>query len=106
MITIKNEFEVGEIVFDELTGEKVRLVGITFQRGKKGKNSLSVAMDTIGYWVDNNYLGGGRVPWEISSVKAYKCTTCINYRKQSATPKNPCYVCKPFGDAKNYKEIK
>jgi len=69
MIQINNEFEVGERVHDDLTASLAMIIGISFKRGQKGLKDNSIAIDTIGYWVDNNYLGGGRYPWEITKIK-------------------------------------
>jgi hypothetical protein len=69
MININNEFEVGEKVHDDLTNTTVVIVGITFQRGRKGLKAMAYCIDTLGYWVDNDYLGGGRHLWELSKIK-------------------------------------
>ena len=52
----KPEFEVGDMVLDDLTGKIVKIVKITKNRG------------VIGYWVDDEYLSGGRHPWEITKL--------------------------------------
>jgi hypothetical protein len=53
----KLEFDVGEIVYDDLTGKDVVLMNVTF-----GENN------TIGYWVNSDYLEGGRHPWELTKI--------------------------------------
>ena len=53
------KFDIGEVVRDDLTSEgDVVILNITL--GEKNK--------TVGYWVNSQYLMGGRHPWEISKV--------------------------------------
>lgn len=64
---------VGTKVIDDLTGEETTIVGVSITFGKVGgKIKISIypsETPTIGYWVDNDYMGGGRHPWEISELK-------------------------------------
>ena len=50
------QYKVGDKVLDELTGKIVTIRSINIENGN------------IGYWVDSEYLGGGRHPWELSSL--------------------------------------
>lgn len=50
-------FEVGEVVFDDLTC-KLCII-----------RRISESKNAIGYWLNSNYLGGGRHPWELTKVK-------------------------------------
>lgn len=53
------EFNVGERVWDDLLDCHAKIVRIdTDQHGNTG------------IWLDNDYLGGGRHPWEISKMDA------------------------------------
>ena len=54
-------FEVGDWVHDDLTGANVQLLRIS-----------SDPNGNIGYWINSDYLEGGRHPWEISKIKEKK----------------------------------
>lgn len=75
MINLNNEFEVGEKVFDDLTAKEATVIGISWARGFTENNRLRNQLDTLGYWLDNDYLGGGRHPWELTKLKC--CSNCI-----------------------------
>ena len=51
------EFRVGEIVFDDLVSKDVVILNVTFGPNK-----------TVGYWVNDKYLEGGRHPWELTKI--------------------------------------
>lgn len=53
-------FDIGEVVYDDLTNEDTVLINITLGSDPKTK--------TVGYWVNGTYLEGGRHPWEISKI--------------------------------------
>lgn len=53
-------FELNETVFDDLTRKLGKILKIT------GKDSI------LGYWLDNDYLGGGRHPWELTKIRKVK----------------------------------
>jgi hypothetical protein len=74
MITINNEFEVGEKVYDGLTAKEAIIIGICWARGCTNGDKYCHQLDTIGYWVDNDYLEGGRHPWEVTKLKC--CGNC------------------------------
>ena len=63
----KFEFEIGEEVFDDLTGKKVSVIGLTYQTGRK-YGEMTDHLDCIAYWVNHKYLGGGRHPWELTKL--------------------------------------
>lgn len=65
---IYNEFNVGDKVFDDLTRKVVTVIGISYTNGITN-NKCCDSCHTIGYWVDNNYCGGGRHPWELSKLQ-------------------------------------
>ena len=51
-------FKIGDSVFDDLTSEVVVIVKVDIDtRGN------------LGYFVNHGYLGGGRHPWEVSSLE-------------------------------------
>lgn len=54
---MKPEFEIGEEVFDDLTGKTAKILDIKMNE------------TCIGYFIDSPYLGGGRHPWELSKVQ-------------------------------------
>ena len=49
---------VGDEVWDDLTYTKARVVRIQVNAGQ-----------TAGIWLDNDWVGGGRHPWEISRLR-------------------------------------
>lgn len=53
------EFQAGDLVHDDLTGKDAIITTITLG-DSPGK--------PIGYWVNNDYLEGGRHPWELTKV--------------------------------------
>jgi hypothetical protein len=53
------EHQAGDLVHDDLTGTDVILTTITL-----GTDPVK----TVGYWVANDYLEGGRHPWEITKI--------------------------------------
>lgn len=52
---IKWTLKLGDVILDDLTGKKCKIVKLT--------KSVS---GSVGVWLDNEYLKGGRHPWEIS----------------------------------------
>lgn len=66
---INNEFNIGERVFDDLTSKAVTIIGITYSEGYINGNLFSYQAKNVGYWVNDNYLGNGRHPWELSKLK-------------------------------------
>ena len=57
---------VGDTVYDDLTGTPAKVVRINIGDGEH----LPLVDDrgTIGIWLDNDYFGGGRHPWEVSKA--------------------------------------
>jgi len=97
MININNEFEVGEKVFDDLTAKETTVIGITWARGCTEGDKYCHQVDTIGYWVDNDYLGGGRHPWELTRVRC--CGHCFYADEgicEFAGEISTYYVCDKF----------
>ena len=58
------EFGLGEKVNDDLTGETATIIGIETKMGRC--NGIDYHGQVVGYWLDNDWLGGGRHPWEIT----------------------------------------
>jgi hypothetical protein len=71
------QYEIGEVVYDSLTKEEVKIIGIAFEIGRQGYSSTTTAMSNIGYWVDNSWLDGGRFPWEIEGLPKYTEEECL-----------------------------
>ena len=67
MNTVKFDHKVGDVVIDDLTGRKVTIIGVSYEDGKKSSSDKRSASHTVGYWVDNDYMGGGRHPWELTN---------------------------------------
>jgi hypothetical protein len=65
---IEFEFSIGDLVWDDLTRAVVKILGVEYKNGKRNRQAKRTACHTIAYWVDNRYLGGGRHPWELSSL--------------------------------------
>ena len=57
------EFDIAEMVYDDLTGKDAVVMNITLGKDK-----------TVGYWVNGDYLDGGRHPWELSKIDWLKRT--------------------------------
>lgn len=57
---------VGDECIDDLTRERHKIVGVTVTIGTI--NGTRYAGPTVGYWLDSDYLGGGRYPWEVSPL--------------------------------------
>ncbi len=53
-------FDIGEMVHDDLTNTDAVVMNVTLGTDPRTK--------TVGYWVNGDYLEGGRHPWEISKI--------------------------------------
>ena len=62
------DFLVGDSVWDDLTNSKAKIIGIGYFNGHKFGEHID-ACHTVGYWLDNAYLGGARHPWEITKLE-------------------------------------
>lgn len=51
---------VGDTVWDDLTGTKAKVTRISVSTSEP---------QTVGIWLDSEYLDGGRHPWEISLIR-------------------------------------
>jgi hypothetical protein len=51
------DFDIAEMVHDDLTGKDAVICNVTLGKDK-----------TVGYWVNGDYLDGGRHPWEITKI--------------------------------------
>lgn len=80
---IDTEFNVGEKVWDDLTMQEATVIGITFEHGKKKVEDKRTASRCVGYWIDNNYLGGGRHPWELCKFRKINLCESKNSKKNS-----------------------
>jgi len=69
MSTIKLEFKVDDIVYDDLTNQMVKVLGVEYRDGVRSKRHRRVSCHCVSYWVDSKYLGGGRHPWELTKLK-------------------------------------
>lgn len=49
--------QVGDTIFDDLTGKNAKVIKLTQED------------HLIGIWLENDWLGGGRHPWEVSRKK-------------------------------------
>lgn len=65
---INFEFRVTEEVFDDLTRTVATVVGVRYDNGKFDVNDKDTSMHCIGYRVDNDWLGGLRHPWELTTL--------------------------------------
>lgn len=53
----KVEYDIGTQVVDDLTGKDAIVVNITIDEHKN-----------VGYWVNSDYLQGGRMSWELTAI--------------------------------------
>lgn len=53
----EDAFTVGDLVYDDLTGEDSVVLNISIDKN-----------GNFGYWIKSDYLQGGRHPWEISKI--------------------------------------
>jgi len=57
---------VGEVVWDDLMRSEATVVGMDYSKGKTPQGNH---IGSWGIWLDNDWLGGGRHPWEITRLK-------------------------------------
>jgi len=53
------DFQAGDQVHDDLTGKDAIITTISLSNGP---------VKTVGFWLDNDYLEGGRLAWEITKI--------------------------------------
>jgi hypothetical protein len=53
--------EVGEVVWDDLTRANAKIL-----------RKETDAQGNVGYWLDSDWCGGGRFPWEISPPRGVR----------------------------------
>jgi hypothetical protein len=65
---LEMQWKVGDYVVDDLTLRVCKIAGIEWAEGKSVAHDGRIVnhMGSIGIWLDNDYLDGGRHPWEIS----------------------------------------
>lgn len=56
---------IGTEVHDDLTGKSAKVIGVSYKEGKLPDTNC---IGAIGYFLDNDYLGGARHPWELSEL--------------------------------------
>ncbi len=67
MPTIQIDYKPEDTVWDDLTRQEATVVGVQVALGSC--NGVDYAGVVVGYWLSTTFwLGGGRHPWEISSV--------------------------------------
>lgn len=65
-------YYLNEIVYDYLTKEYVKIIGIQYNVGKTSHSQKMSSMGNIGYWVEHEHLDGSRFPWEIDKSDPQK----------------------------------
>lgn len=60
-------FVVGQKVKDDLTRKEHTVIGVEYKHGKCG-NPLENCYHCWGIWIDSDYVGGGRHPWELTEI--------------------------------------
>lgn len=68
----------GETVWDDLTGTNARVLRVEADE-----------FGNIGVWLENDYLGGGRFPWEISPPIERISNTSSLVAAATHHPRNP-----------------
>lgn len=62
-------FEVGQEVYDDLTHEIHKVIGLKYEVGVTDPDNPQVSsMGCWGVWIDSKYLSGGRHPWEVQKL--------------------------------------
>jgi len=61
-------FIVGEKVKDDLTRKEHTIIGISYMNGYCGDKTTS-HYHCWGIWIDSDYAGGARHPWELTKIK-------------------------------------
>lgn len=61
-------FVVGEKVKDDLTRKEHTVIGISYKNGHCGDKKVS-HYHCWGIWIDSDYAGGARHPWELTKIK-------------------------------------
>lgn len=65
-MTITTEYNIDDKVWDLLTRKWATIIGISYEIGRKGPNDPCDNVGSIGYWLDNSYVSGGRFSHEIT----------------------------------------
>lgn len=78
---MKAPFVVGELVHDDLTRHKCKVIGISYGYGKvwEGGKQVHYGVGAWGIWLDDPYLDGGRHPWEVSKIRN-TCQTELDFK--------------------------
>lgn len=63
-------YSLNEFVYDYLSKQHVKIIGIQYNVGKTSYSQKMSSMGNIGYWVDHPYLDGSRFPWEIDKINS------------------------------------
>lgn len=64
-------YKVGQVVRDDLTRKISVIIGISYKDGTNRDKDFNCS-HCLGLWLNNDYLGGGRHPWEVSSAILYR----------------------------------
>ena len=67
-VKIAPPFIVGERVRDDLTRELHIVIGISYKNGHCD-SKITNCHHCWGIWIDSDYLGGGRHPWELTKTE-------------------------------------
>lgn len=59
-------YQVGDIVYDDLTKTNQKVIGVEIKTGVC--DGVAYHGQVIGYWLEHPWLGGGRHPWEVSDA--------------------------------------
>lgn len=65
-------FKIDETVYDCLSKSYTKIIGIHYEVGKAGYSARMASMGSIMYWVDDPYLDGARMSWEIEKVHSHE----------------------------------
>lgn len=96
-------WKVGDTVIDDLTLTVCKVTGVQYAHGRVGcggHKQFAKYNGSIAIWLDNEYLDGGRHPWEISDPIPEEdiavCTKEINkYRQQAEQRRTTMFSKQP-----------
>lgn len=81
--------KVGEMVRCDLTGKECLVLAI----------ELDTKHNTVGIWLDSDYLGGGRHPWEVGRVMNFGLEKALNKSEKELT-----YTMEDYEPSEGFKE--
>ena len=80
-------FAIGEEVYDDLTREICKVVGLSFEIGRCDPYNPNVSsVGCWGIWIDSEWLKGARHPWEITKLTEELRSEIVSASGREADP--------------------